>query len=54
MELAYTVAAVLTGLGIAAVVLSVYNGVRRIEEHQETILRRLSDIEEGLGDRAAD
>ncbi len=52
MNLAVVLAALLGGLSLAVIVLSVYHGVRRNGERQEEILERLSEIERLLQDRA--
>lgn len=45
MNVAVVLAALLGGLSIAVIVLSVYHGVRANGERQEEILERLSEIE---------
>ena len=52
MNLAFVAAAVLGGLSLAVIALSVYHGVRRNGERQGEILERLSEIERTLRDRA--
>ena len=50
MEFLYGLAALLGGVSLAAVLLSVYFGVRRNGERLDEILDRISDVEGGSGE----
>lgn len=51
MDITFVIAALLGGAGVAAVVVTVYLGVQKIERQQELILERLSDLSRRLDER---